>query len=142
MKVYPCDGGGNDKNATIFANFVILGFSTHLMQLKLAERRRPEEKYKALRSEESLSKLWVGFEGQQHNDSGGGRLKYIINGGDAFVGQEFPWLSFSSSQLLSLFLFEHHCSDFRSCYFLSRTIAPSLARYKGHRGGFLTLYFR
>jgi len=77
-----------------------------------SQRRRPEEEYKALRSEEFSSKLWIGFQGRQNDDSGNGRLKYIINVGAAFVGQEFPWLSFSSSQLLSLFLFQHHCSDF------------------------------
>jgi hypothetical protein len=45
----------------------LCSFSTHRMQLKLAERRKPEEEYKALRSEESSSKLWVGFQERQNN---------------------------------------------------------------------------
>ena len=59
MKVYHVMEKGMAKN--------LCSFSTHRMQLKLAERRRPEEEYKALRSEESSSKLWVGFQGRQNN---------------------------------------------------------------------------
>lgn len=65
MKVYPCDGEGNGTKSLQLSLF--LGFSTHRMQLKLAERRKPEEEYKALRSEESSSKLWVGFQERQNN---------------------------------------------------------------------------